>query len=38
MTTGTRHASRDGFVVRRDGNKIAVQIPTPRFCIQTEAA
>jgi hypothetical protein len=32
----TLHAT--GFVVRRSGNKIAVQIPTPRFVIQTEAA
>lgn len=32
----TLHAT--GFVVRRSGNKIAVQIPSPRFVIQTEAA
>ena len=32
----TLHAT--GFVVRRSGNKIAVQIPSPRFRIQTEAA
>ena len=31
----TLHAT--GFVVRRSGNKIAVQIPSPRFVIQTEA-
>jgi hypothetical protein len=32
----TLHAT--GFVVRRDGNKIAVQIPSPRFRIQGEEA
>jgi len=35
-TPVTLHAT--GFVVRRDGNKIAVQIPSPRFRIQGEEA